>query len=159
MANFRYCVTDARDGWHVKEPATDKTLRTCSLPSEANTRHNLLLVGGKSTFHDGGALTGEPTAADRLAAMDKRWGAVINGVWRFNDGRGGAKQPKFPRPELFAAVVACGHMPDDAKHRELWMSATEITFAKAYQQKGVIEWLEKHQPADDTGLFADASAD
>lgn len=158
MANFKYRVTDARDGWHVADPVTEKTLRTYILPSEPTTRHNLLLVGGKSTFHDGGAAKEGTSGAKRLEMMDKRWGAVINGVWRFNDGRG-TPSKRFPRPELFAAVVACGHLTDTPENRALWEGATERTFAKAYTQKGVVEWLEQHQPDDESGLFADTSAD
>lgn len=157
MANMKYRVTDDRDGWMVVDPVTEATLATFILPDDAETLKNLLLVGAKSTFHDGGAADKGTPIADRIAMMRKRWAAVVNGEWRFNDGRGGTKS-KFPDPLLFRACLAVGAFGTNTESaaRAAWAKSTDVGRSKAYKNPAVVEWLAAHadQSADDDPLDA-----
>lgn len=154
MANLKFRTTPDRDGWEIVNPVTGDVELTIILPDDAATLHNVTLYGAKQIAADGGAdEKGQPLHV-RIRGMRQRWADVINGAWGFRDGHGG-KSAKFPDRLLFEACVACGHLKNDTATKALWAASTDVSRAKAYRQKGVMEWLEEHteQPDDTDELW------
>jgi len=87
-----------------------------------DTINLLIAYGAKQVLADGGAVGRNIPDAERLAKMEKRARALMDGTWAFRDGHG------TPRPEadasvMFACLVEAGVVPDDADIRTAWKAA------------------------------------
>lgn len=106
--------------WVRPDQTVEFTFHTCAILGD-DMRRWLLFYGIKQVLADGGAVGRDVPAAERLAKMEKRARALIDGTWSFRDGHGSAATPAASDSAMmFAALVAVGIVPDIPETRETW---------------------------------------
>lgn len=97
----------------------------------------LLFYGVKQVLADGGAVGRNVPAAERLAKMEKRARALIDGTWSFRDGHGSRATPAASDSAMmFAALVAVGIVPDIPEARETWKNLKPTQRRAAFDAAG-----------------------
>lgn len=153
---YKWRVTANRDGWERLNPVTEKIEATFVLPDNETTRHNLLLVGFKSTLSDKSALPAGAGASARDGAMRKMYEAIRTGVWAFRDGRGGGAV-KVPDASIYMALVAVGKLTDSDAARKAWAAVNPATRLGYAADPAVAAYIAANQPSAEEA--ADTLAD
>lgn len=97
----------------------------------------LLFYGVKQVLADGGAVGRDVPAAERIAKMEKRARALIDGTWSFRDGHATIRTDRTSDSAMmFAALVAVGIVPDIPEARETWKNLKPTQRRAAFDAAG-----------------------
>jgi hypothetical protein len=122
--------------WVRPDQTVEFTFHTCAIVND-DIRRWLLFYGVKQVLADGGAVGRDVPAAERLAKMEKRARALIDGTWSFRDGYAtGRTNRTSDSAMMFAALVAVGIVPDIPEARESWKALTPTQRRAAFDAAG-----------------------
>jgi hypothetical protein len=92
-----------------------------SMDMHPSLEESVIAYGLKQILSDGGAVSRETPAAERLAKMEKRARGLREGTWNFRDGTA-AETPKTDAALMYAAQVAAGMITDTDDTQAVWKS-------------------------------------